>query len=201
MTKHSYINERHVFRLWCWSRLFVVGFLCLRQSGPSKHVSKFLQPFKWRPISGYGPTSSVQRYPCLPLLYKRRGHIFVPHQRRRDSRGALLLGCKGCRWDRWADTDLLWNVCGASVLLKTLRECLNSSLFSRHHSPLPCFVCSVQSTVNFLVQSKSHLHHRGSLHPGAPLLYEVNLFFCLTQCSLRSNTVSIFMQATRWFYT
>lgn len=85
---------------------FNVGFVyllfdfcvCVRLAS-SKHVSKFLQPFKGRPISGYGPTSSVQRYPCLPLLFQRRGHIFVPHQRRRDSRGALLLGCKGCRWE------------------------------------------------------------------------------------------------------
>lgn len=63
------------------------------------------------------------------------------------------------------------------MLLKTLKVCLNSSLFPRYHSPLPCFVCSVQSTVKLLVQSKSHLHHRGSLHSCTPLLYEVNSFF------------------------
>lgn len=93
--------------------------------------------------------------------------------------------------------ECMWSFC----VIETLKLCVNSSLSPRHHSPVPCFVCSVQSTGNLLVQSQSHFHHRSSLHSCTPLLYEVNLFFCLTQCSLRWNTVSISIQAMCWFYT
>lgn len=72
-------------------------------------------------------------------------------------------------------------------------------LFLRHHSHLPWFVYSVQSTVKLLVQSKPRLHDRSSVKSYTPLLYEVSTPF-IWHYSIKYK-MSIFTLFICCFYT
>lgn len=126
--------------------------------GDLNHASTFLQAFEGKAISGSARASSVPGHPYLPFLYKRRGEILVPHQRRSHGRGALFLGCEGCRWD----PACLW--------LKVLREGVSpvssSGITPVCHglltlfNPLSSYWYSPNHVFTTEVQSNLILHYR-----------------------------------------
>lgn len=163
-------------------KMKTICFVCQRSARHQNVVHLGFQTFQSEGQLCSQWSSKWTWCPHLLVLVQGGWKISIPHEWRGHSRGAVHPCRKGYRWaSAKAAHAVLYHrtFCVCLYPVDSLHRVWPHCLFPRDKSSVPCFICTVQSSVAVLVQSKAHFQAGGHVQPGTALPYEVSLCCCL----------------------